>query len=147
MTLMKQLEEIAQEDFKKSPYWMFYSGRDGEFDASTTLISQDHPDYDKRTPRLISTRYTLNNGRILEGFLHEKAPHFYRHTIFVRNTGFETWFGFLPPSRDYIRCIYDMLNLGKDDVFPIRWESFGKEYSGTIKGFGYLSNGVKTEIR
>jgi hypothetical protein len=39
-----------------------------------------------------------------------------------------------------------MLNLDGHDVFPIRWETYGMEYSGTIRGFGYIANGVKTEM-
>jgi hypothetical protein len=35
-----------------------------------------------------------------------------------------------------------MLQLRAKDVFPIAWETFGKEYAGTIDGFGYLENGV-----
>ena len=144
MVLIKQIDEIAKEDFIRSPYWMFYSGPGGEFDPQKTLIPQDHPAYNTSTPRLISANYILSTGQVLDGFLYETPPDFDRHTIFVRNTGFETWFGILPPTRDYIRCIYDMLNLKGRDMFPITWETYGKEYAGSINGFGYIENGVKT---
>lgn len=144
--MIKQLEEIARVDFEVSPYWMFYSGPGDEHDSKTTLISQAHPAYDNTRARLIRTTYTLYSGLILDGFLYEDPPEFKRHTIFVKNTGFETWFGIFPPARSFISFIYDMLQLRGQDVFPISWETFGKEYSGTIDGFGYLENGVDADI-
>ena len=98
MTLIKQLDEITRADFKISPYWMFYSGSDGNCDSKTTLISQAHPAYDRTRTKLIRTKYTLHSGLTLDGFLYEDPPEFKRHTIFVRNTGFETWFGFFRPT-------------------------------------------------
>ncbi len=147
MIAIKRIEEIAKADFERSPYWMFYSGQNDEFAPGTTLISQDHPDYDKASIRLIRAEYTLNSGLILDGFLYETPPRFEKHTLFVKYTGFETWYGIFPPTREFISFIYAMLQLGEQEVFPITWQSYGKEYSGTINGFGYMRNGRKVCLR
>ena len=146
MAPVKKLEDITRQDFLNSPYWMFYSGRNGEFKNNHTLIPQNHSDYDKHAVRLIYTRYMLNNGMSLDGFLYESPPSFNRHTIFYKYTGFETWYGVFPPTSGFIKQIYNLIQLRGSDVFPITWESYGKEYSGIINGFGYLENGIKTEI-
>ena len=146
MAAIKRLEEIGKADFDLSPYWMFYSGPNDEFDGGTTLISQDHPAYDRTAVRLIRSEYTLNSGLTLVGFLYENPPRFEKHTIFIRDTAFDTWYGICPPTREYISFIYDMLQLGEKDVFPIRWRSYGREYAGVIDGFGYMENGVEAVI-
>ncbi len=147
MVAIKRLEEIGKADFDMSPYWMFYSGPNDEFEVGTTLISQDHPEYDRTAVRLIRSEYTLNSGLTLDGFLYENPPRFEKHTIFIKHTGFETWYGICPPTREYMNFIYDMLQLGKGDVFPISWQSHGREYAGAINGFGYFENGVKAVIK
>ncbi len=147
MTAIKRLEEIAKEDFEASPYWMLYSAPSDRFAPDTVLIPQNHPDYDKSAVRLIRTVYTLNSGLTLDGFLYENPPQFERHTIFIKDTGFETWYGIVPPTRESINFIYDMLQLESQDVFPIAWQSHGNEYAGSIAGFGYVKNGSKTFIK
>jgi hypothetical protein len=146
MAPIKQFEDITREDFLKSHYWKFYPGNNGESNQNKSLIPQDHPDYDKNPVRLIYTHYTLHNGMILDGFLYESPPDLVRHTIFYKYTGFETWYGFSPPYQGFLNSIYHMLQLKGDEIFPITWESCGKEYSGVINGFGYHENGVKKEI-
>ncbi len=142
----KQLVDISREDFLKSHYWKFDSGNNGEFEGNSTLIPQYHPDYDTDPVRLIYTHYILKNGLRMNGFLYESPPDLERHTIFYEYTGFETWYGSSPPSKGLIVLIYNMLQLKGNDVFPISWETCGKEYSGVINGFGYLENGTKKEI-
>lgn len=146
MALIKRLEEITRKDFEMSPYWMLCSGKIDEFDPDITLIPQEHPDYDSNSVRLIRTEYILNTGLALDGFLYENPPEFNRHTIFIKDTGFETFFGIFPPSLESMSFIYDMLGLKGQDVFPILWESFGKEYSGFIDGFTYTENGVNVIV-
>ena len=147
MNAMKRLEEIAKADFDLSPYWMFYSGSNDKFTPGTILVSQDHPDYDKTSVRLIRAAYALNSGLVLDGFLYETPPRFRKHTIFIKDTGFETWYGIFPPNRESISFIYDMLELGAREVFPITWHSYGWEYSGRINGFGYTKNGMTVCIQ
>ncbi len=146
MAPLKQIADITREDFLTSPYWKFYPGDKGVFDKNSTLIPQDHPDYTQNPVRLIYTHYTFRNGMVLDGFLYESLPHLLRHTIFYKYTGFETWYGFSPPDQGYIKSIYDLLQLKGDDIFPISWETCGKEYSGVINGFIYLENGTIIEI-
>jgi hypothetical protein len=83
---------------------------------------------------------------ILDGFLYEAPPNLVRHTVFYKYTGFETWYGIFPPDRSLIIQIYHLLQLNGMDIFPLSWETCGKEYSGVINGFGYRDNGVKNEI-
>lgn len=146
MAPVKKFEDITRADFLKSPYWMFFSEPNGELNRNTSLVPLSHPDYNANAVRLIYTLYTLRSGLILDGFLYEDPPDFDRHTLFVKYTGFETWYGVTPPNREFINWIYGMLRLKQDDIFPIAWESCGKEYAGMINGFSYLENGLKTVI-
>ncbi len=146
MAPVKLISDITREDFLKRHYWKFDSGISGKINVDTPLIPQDHPDYTQDPIRLIYTHYTLHNGMILEGFLYESPPDLVRHTIFYKYTGFETWYGISPPDQGYIKSIYGLLQLNGNDIFPISWETCGKEYSGVINGFGYRDNGTKIEI-
>ena len=147
MVSTKQIDELTKGDFERSPYWMFYSGSNGEYDSFTTLIPQNHHDYNDENIRLIFTKYRFKNGQVYSGFLYEDPPDFNQHTIFYKDTGFEIWFGIVPPDRNILDEIYNMLGMNPDDIFPIMWETTGQEYSGTIDSFGYIADNISQKMR
>lgn len=135
------IENLTLGDFEKSQRWMFYSGKNGEFDPFTTLVPKQHEDFSSEAVCLIKTSYKAANEMRLEGFCYS-ADDREDHTIFYKDSGFSTWYGIAEPSVDEIEAVYKLLNMRKDDLFPISYKSYDGKRLGTIEGFYYIDNGA-----
>jgi hypothetical protein len=138
--MVKEIYELTPSDFDASPYWMFYAGPTGEYDPFTTVIDQSHPEYSTDQIRLIKSVYQLNNSQVLTGYFYENPEFPFQHTLFINNSSYCTWFGIVEPKHNEISGFYQLLNLTEEDVFPIYWHSVNNEYSGQLKGLGYLQD-------
>lgn len=134
--MIKQIDKLSLEDLNASPYWMFYAGRQGEYDSFTTLIPETHPDYDPESVRLVRTLYTLANHVVASGYFYEDSNNPHQHVIFVTEQPFCLWSGVANPSAAHIAAFYAALNTEPNEVFPISWQSYGGKYAGVVAGFG-----------
>jgi len=141
MNDVKEIYDLTEEDFEKSPYWMFYSGKDSEYDPFVTLIPQTHEDYDSSSVRLIKGKYVLNNGKELNGFMYEDTTH-EDHTLFYGKNVISTWYGIKEPSDEELGAIYSYINFQPESVFPIKYSTINQEYDGSIEGFGFMEGSV-----
>lgn len=115
----KQIDELSLEDFSASPYWMFYAGRQGEYDSFTTLIPETHPDYNPESVRLVRAIYTLANSEAVSGYFYEDSNNPHQHVIFVQEQHFCLWSGVAKPSAAHVAAFYAALNAEPSEVFPI----------------------------
>jgi hypothetical protein len=139
MCTEKSIEDLTLNDFEKSHRWMFYSGKNEEFDPFTTLIPEQHEDFSSEAVCLIKTSYIATNEMLLDGFCYSSDDR-EDHTIFYKDSGFSTWYGIAEPSMDEIEAVYKLLNMRKGDLFPISYKSYDGKRLGTIEGFYYIDD-------
>ena len=138
MDEVKEIYNLKEEDFERSPYWMFYSGKESEYDEFVNLIPQTHEDYDANSVRLIKTKYTLNNGKEINGYMYEDTS-IENHTLFFEKLMLSTWYGITEPKNKEICDTYLKINMEPNLVFPITYSTINSEYSGVIEGFGFIN--------